>query len=52
LIFFSYFAGLPLRRGRLVGGGVAGKKATLLLLTRVTRWFFWASSPQTMLPVA
>ena len=42
--------------GRLLepagGGGVAGKKAALLLLTRVTRWFPWASSPRTMLPVA
>src|SRR5450759_1819027 len=39
-------------RGRPGGGGVAGKKATLLLLTRVTRWFPWASSPRTILPEA
>ena len=37
LIFLPYFAGLPLGRGRCGGGGVAGKKATLLLLTRVTK---------------
>jgi hypothetical protein len=38
----------PVRRR----GGVAGKKATLLLLTRVTKWFPWASRPRTILPVA
>jgi len=31
--------------------GVAGKKAALLLLTRVTRWFPWASDPHTMLVI-
>jgi hypothetical protein len=49
LIFFPYFAGRPRRRGRC--GGVAGKEATRLLLTRVTGWFPWASSPRTILPV-
>src|ERR1039458_7346990 len=29
LIFFPYFAGLPLGRGRFSGGGVTGKKAML-----------------------
>jgi len=38
--------------GLFAGDGVAGYQATLLLLTRVTRWFPLASSPRTILPVA
>ena len=39
-------------RGRCGGGGVAGKSAALLRVTRVTRWFAWASNPRTILPEA
>jgi len=49
LILLPYLAGRPLGRGRFGGGDVAGKKATLLLLTRVTKWLPWASNPCTTL---